>query len=290
MNFQMHLLPHQAAHARPLMNERRPRGRPRAFHDKTDQNTIQSLDRAMVILDRLAASGGMTLSEIATALDQSPATAYRVLTTLAGRAIVEQDPLQQTWHVGAGAFRIGSAFLRRTNLVERARPVMRALMEATGETANLGVEQGDMVLFVSQVETHESIRAFFPPGTRSPMHASGIGKALLAQFPEARVRAIAARGLPRFTDHTLTGAEALLADLAAVRSRGYAVDDEEKNDGMRCVAAPIFNATGEAVAGISISGPAARVTPARLPALGAEVRRAADTLSGALGAELRAAG
>jgi IclR family acetate operon transcriptional repressor len=290
MNFQMHLLPHQAAHARPLMNERRPRGRPRAFQDKTDQNTIQSLDRAMVILDRLAASGGMTLSEIATALDQSPATAYRVLTTLAGRAIVEQDPLQQTWHVGAGAFRIGSAFLRRTNLVERARPVMRALMEATGETANLGVEQGDMVLFVSQVETHESIRAFFPPGTRSPMHASGIGKALLAQFPEARVRAIAARGLPRFTDHTLTGAEALLADLAAVRSRGYAVDDEEKNDGMRCVAAPIFNATGEAVAGISISGPAARVTPARLPALGAEVRRAADTLSGALGAELRAAG
>jgi IclR family acetate operon transcriptional repressor len=272
------------------MNERRPRGRPRAFHDKTDQNTIQSLDRAMVILDRLAASGGMTLSEIATALDQSPATAYRVLTTLAGRAIVEQDPLQQTWHVGAGAFRIGSAFLRRTNLVERARPVMRALMEATGETANLGVEQGDMVLFVSQVETHESIRAFFPPGTRSPMHASGIGKALLAQLPEPRVRAIAARGLPRFTGHTLTGPEALLADLAAIRARGYAVDDEEKNDGMRCVAAAIFNATGEAAAGISISGPAARVTPARLATLGAEVRRAADSLSAALGAEPRAAG
>jgi IclR family acetate operon transcriptional repressor len=192
--------------------------------------------------------------------------------------------------VGAGAFRIGSAFLRRTNLVERARPVMRALMEATGETANLGVEQGDMVLFVSQVETHESIRAFFPPGTRSPMHASGIGKALLAQFPEPRVRAIAARGLPRFTGHTLTGPEALLADLAAIRARGYAVDDEEKNDGMRCVAAAIFNATGEAAAGISISGPAARVTPARLATLGAEVRRAADSLSGALGAEPRAAG
>jgi IclR family transcriptional regulator, acetate operon repressor len=271
------------------MLERRPRGRPRAFHDKTDQNTIQSLDRAMVILDRLASSGGMTLSEIASALDQSPATAYRVLTTLAGRSIVEQDPLQQTWHVGAGAFRIGSAFLRRTNLVERARPVMRALMEATGETANLGVEQGDMVLFVSQVETHESIRAFFPPGTRSPMHASGIGKALLAQYPEPRVRAIAARGLVRFTDHTLTGADALLADLADTRARGYSVDDEEKNDGMRCVAAPIFNATGEPVAGISISGPAARVTPARLPAFGAEVRRAADALSTALGAEPHAA-
>jgi IclR family transcriptional regulator, acetate operon repressor len=271
------------------MTERRPRGRPRAFHDKTDQNTIQSLDRAMVILDGLATSGGMTLSEIASRLDQSPATAYRVLVTLQTRAIVEHDPAAQTWHVGAGAFRMGSAFLRRTSIVERARPVMRALMDATGETANLGVEQGDMVLFVSQVETHESIRAFFPPGTRSPMHASGIGKALLAEYPEARVRRIAARGLERFTDRTRTGAEALLADLALTRARGFAVDDEEKNDGMRCVAAPIFNATGEPVAGISISGPSARVTPARIPAIGTEVRRAADALSTALGADPRAA-
>ena len=270
------------------MTERRPRGRPRAFHDKTDQNTIQSLDRAMMILDRLAGSGGMTLSEIAGELDQSPATAYRVLTTLQTRAIVEHDPAAQTWHVGAGAFRIGSAFLRRTSIVDRARPVMRALMEATGETANLGVEQGDMVLFVSQVETHESIRAFFPPGTRSPMHASGIGKALLSEYPEARVRRIAAQGLDRFTDRTRTDAAALLADLAETAARGYAVDDEEKNDGMRCVAAPIFNATGEPVAGISISGPSARVTPARIPAIGTEIRRAADALSTALGAEPRA--
>ena len=96
------------------MPQRRPRGRPRAFHDKTDQNTIQSLDRAMMILERLSASGGMTLSEIAGELDQSPATAYRVLTTLQTRGIVETDPAEQTWHVGAGAFRIGSAFLRRT--------------------------------------------------------------------------------------------------------------------------------------------------------------------------------
>ncbi len=265
------------------MTERRPRGRPRAFHDKTDQNTIQSLDRAMMILERLAQSGGMTLTEIATELDQSAATAYRVLTTLETRGIVESDPAQQTWHVGAGAFRIGSAFLRRTNIAERARPVMRALMEATGETANLGVEAGEMVLFVSQVETHESIRAFFPPGTRSPMHASGIGKALLAQYPEDRVRRIAARGLERFTGRSLTDPDALLDDLARIRTRGYSIDDEEKNAGMRCVAAPIFNATGEAVAGISISGPSARVTPERLAGIGIEVLRAAGELSAALG-------
>lgn len=263
---------------------KRGRGRPRAFHDKTEQNTIQSLDRAMMILETLGETGGMTLSELAAQLDQSPATAYRVLTTLETRGIVEIDQQRQTWHVGAGAFRIGSAFLRRTNLVERARPVMQRLMEVTGETANLGIENTRHVLFVSQVETHASIRAFFPPGTQSPMHASGIGKALLAQFDEPRLNAIVSEGLERFTPRTLTNASALLSDLAATRRRGYSIDDEERNEGMRCVAAPVFDATGVAVAGISISGPTARISEDRIAPFGENVRAAALELSRLLGA------
>ena len=145
--------------------ERRGRGRPRAFHDKTEQNTIQSLDRAMMILESLATSGGMTLTELSNRLEQSPATAYRVLTTLETRGIVELDGQSQTWHVGAGAFRIGSAFLRRTNLVERARPVMHALMEATGENPSRIVGEGFMpswspdgrrIAFVSDRVANES--------------------------------------------------------------------------------------------------------------------------------------
>ncbi len=266
------------------MAEKRPRGRPRAFHDKTEQNTIQSLDRAMLILETLAASGGLTLTELAGTLSQSPATAYRVLTTLQSRGIVELEGQAQTWHVGAGAYRIGSAFLRRTNLVERARPVMQGLMEATGETANLGVENSGSVLFVSQVETNASIRAFFPPGTQSPMHASGIGKALLAEFAEPRLNAVISAGLERFTERTLTNGSALLSDLAAIRCRGYAIDDEERNSGMRCVAAPVFDATGAAVAGLSISGPTARVAPERTADIGDQVRAAAAELSRLLGA------
>ncbi|MBT8454728.1 MAG: IclR family transcriptional regulator [Rhodobacteraceae bacterium] len=266
------------------MAEKRARGRPRAFHDKTEQNTIQSLDRAMLILETLASEGGSTLTELASRLDQSPATVYRVLTTLETRGIVELEAQSQSWHVGAGAFRIGSAFLRRTNLVERARPVMQALMEATGETANLGVVNGSNVLFVSQVETHETIRAFFPPGTQSPMHASGIGKALLAHFPEPRLNAIVSAGLEGFTPRTLTNASALLSDLSAARRRGYAIDDEERNEGMRCVAAPVFDATGAAIAGISISGPVGRVTTQRTGEFGAHVRDAAIALSRLLGA------
>ncbi|MCB1405860.1 MAG: helix-turn-helix domain-containing protein, partial [Rhodobacteraceae bacterium] len=97
------------------------RGRPRAFHDKTEQNTVRALDRAMSLLHRLAQSDGLTLSELAQAGGESPATVYRVLTTLAQHQMVEMDVHGQVWHVGPGAFRAGAAFLRRTNVVERAR-------------------------------------------------------------------------------------------------------------------------------------------------------------------------
>ncbi|MDE3120681.1 MAG: helix-turn-helix domain-containing protein, partial [Paracoccaceae bacterium] len=145
------------------MQAPRPRGRPKAFHDKTDQNTVQSLDRAMSLLKRLSESSGLTLSELAAESEQAPATVYRVLVTLQGHGMVEMEEPGQLWHVGAGSFRIGSSFLRRTKLAERARGPMQALMRATGETANLGVESRDEVLFLAQVETHEAIRAFFPP-------------------------------------------------------------------------------------------------------------------------------
>ncbi|RDC70957.1 IclR family transcriptional regulator [Rhodovulum sp. 12E13] len=268
---------------------RRPRGRPRAFSDKTEQNTIQSLDRAMGVLEGLAEAGAATLTELAGATGQSPATVYRVLVTLETRGIVELRAEDQTWAVGPRAFLIGSSFLRRASVVERARVPMRHLRDETGETANLGVPRGDEVMFVSQVETHASLRAFFPPGTLSPLHASGIGKALLAWFDAPRRAAYLAEAeLTRFTGHTITSPDALAEDLERIRVRGYALDDEEKAEGMRCVAAPVFDATGEAVAGLSVSGPVSRVTPDNAGRLGAQVARAAAELSAALGAPTRA--
>lgn len=269
------------------MAERRSRGRPRAFNDKRDQNTIQSLDRACGILAELASVQGLTLTELAGRLDQSPATVYRVLTTFEGHGLVELDPIQQTWHVGAGAFRIGSAFLRRTNIVERARPFMQVLVDATGETANLGIRQGGKVLFLSQVETNRSIRAFFPPGTMSPLHASGIGKALLSAMEDDAIRRLVREaGLEGFTPKTLTGTARLLEDIALARARGYALDDEERTVGMRCVAAAVTNAGGQAVAGLSVSGPVSRISEAAVRDFAAHVTAAARGLSAALGAPL----
>jgi IclR family transcriptional regulator, acetate operon repressor len=264
--------------------ERRTRGRPRAWADTTSQNQIKSLDRAMEVLERLSEMGGATLSDFAADLGQSPASVYRVLFTLEARGIVDFEPGSQSWHIGAGAFLIGSRFLRRTSLVERARPALRNLMEKTGETANLGIERNGQALFVSQVETHANMRAFFPPGTMSPMHASGIGKALLAQMDDARLAEIVSRhGLERFTRNTLTDYDALMADLAAARARGYAVDAEEKNDGMRCIAAPIFDMHGEAVAGLSISGPSARIPDTAIPELATSVIKAAQVVTVGIG-------
>lgn len=271
--------------AGPMQENPRKRGRPKSFSGNAAQTTIQSLDRALEVLDRLAASKGLTLTEIATDLDQSPATIYRVLATLEARAFVEMDPAAQAWHVGPMAFRLGSAFLRRSSVAERSRPVMHDLMQATGETSNLGIERQGEVMFVSQVETNESIRAFFPPGTLSPIHASGIGKALLSRHGEDQLnRYFRTCRQDSFTDKTITTPEALRQELERIRDQGYAYDDEERTVGMRCVAAPIVNLYGEAVAGISVSGPTHRMASERIAEIGELVRDAANTISRGLGA------
>jgi IclR family acetate operon transcriptional repressor len=264
----------------------RARGRPRSFHNTADTTLIQSLDRAMEVLKVVAGANGLSLTEIAQASGQAASTAYRILITLEKHRIVQFDEPAQLWYIGLEAFRIGSSFLSRTRIIEQSRPVMQRIMAATGETANLAVIDQGQVIFVSQVETHEPIRAFFRPGTRGPIHASGIGKALLAFMPWSQVEALVARApFHAFTEKTITSRETLIAEIETIRARGWAVDDEEGTPGMRCVAAPIFNQLGEAVAGISVSGPAFRVTPPRDAEYGALVHAAAEEITGTIGGQ-----
>jgi IclR family acetate operon transcriptional repressor len=265
-------------------NEKRRRGRPRAFNQPAEPNAVQSLDRALRILAIVAEADGLSLSEVATRSELAASTAYRMLTTLQSHGMVEFAETEQLWSVGVEAYRIGSAFLRSRRLVDRARTAMQGLMESTGETANLGVAEDDCVVFVSQVETHQAIRAFFRPGTRSPFHASGIGKAILAYLTPERLETIIDRtGLESFTERTLSNRDRLGIDLREIRKRGWSVDDEERYPGMRCVAAAIFNEFAEPVGGISISGPTVRVTRERLAAIGPEVREAAATVTKMIG-------
>lgn len=259
---------------------RRARGRPRTVEPEAQGATVQALDRAVVLLRALAREGKATLSDLAAQTEMPPSSAHRLLATLAAHGLVEFADATQEWMIGVEAFRIGSAFVQRSNLVDVSREVMRRLVDETGETANLAIADDGEVVFLSQVDTQNPIRAFFRAGTRVHMHSSGIGKALLAEFAPRRVEQIVAlRGLPAFTAKTLSTPDALRADLEETRRRGWSLDDEERFDGMRCIAAPIFNAYGEPVAGVSISGPAVRFGDRALAGLGARVRRAADDIT-----------
>lgn len=268
----------------PSPRRKRARGRPRGFHSEPESKTIQSLDRALVILETLAQKDAITLTELAERAGQAATTTYRALSTFQRHGIVEFEEDGQTWKIGPGAFRIGSVFLNRTNILSATRPIMQRLMRETGETANLGVERDGKVMFISQVETPQTIRAFFPPGTLSAMHGSGIGKVLLACGPPERARAILEKqGMAPLTKRTITDIDAMMQELAAIRARGFGVDDEEANEGMRCVAAPVLNAYGEPVAGLSVSGPAFRLRRGRIGEVGRIVQALAAEATRAMG-------
>lgn len=247
-------------------------------------SSVQVLDRSLTLLDLVASSDGAVLTELSDQSGMAPSTVHRLLTSLAGHGMVTHDAETGAWTIGLKAFEIGNAFLRFRKLGTISRPFLKQLMERSGETANIGIEDGGDVVFISQVESHAPMRAFFRPGRRGPIHASGIGKAILSTWPDGDIeRLLSPRPLARFTEKTRDSLPKLLADLEIIRARRWSIDDEEHTLGMRCLAAPIFNEYGEAIAGISISGPAVRLPDATLAELGPAVRAAADDLTRAMG-------
>jgi IclR family acetate operon transcriptional repressor len=245
---------------------------------------VQALERALALLMALARSDRASLTELSLRSGIPASSAHRLLMTMQADRFVAFDDTTGDWSIGVEAFRTGSSFVRRNQVTEVARDTMRGLVEQTGESANIAMPDRGEVVFVGQVESTQPIRAFFAPGVRTPMHASGIGKALLATMPRAKAeRTLLATGLRAFTPRTLASPQALFEDLDRIRDRGWSVDDEERNLGMRCVAAPIFNAYGEAVAGISVSGPSGRIDADRVGEFGPMVRRAAATVTEGIG-------
>lgn len=267
---------------------KRPRGRPRNNDASRPASVVQALDRGLHILKHLAAQdGGVTLTNLALTAGSAPSSVHRTLITLQKHGFAEFDEVHQTWAIGLESFRVGSAYLSRTSLVKIATEVLYGLSAKTGETANLAIADDGDVVFLSQVETHHAIRAFFRPGTRSHMHASGIGKALLSHYPKKEIeRVLHKKGLPVFTSKTLSTPQALFDDLASIREQAWAFDDEEHYEGMRCIAAAIFDANKKPVAGLSISGPSVRLTDKKVAELARHVRDAAHQVTRAIGGDL----
>ncbi|MBN8953368.1 MULTISPECIES: HTH-type transcriptional regulator BhcR [unclassified Rhizobium] len=270
-------------------NREKTRGRPgRKPAENAAASSVQVLDRSLKLLELVAEADGAVLTDLADQSAMAPSTVHRLLTSLAQHGMVAHDSETGAWTIGVKAFEIGTAYLRFRKLGTISRPFLKQLMEASGETANIAIEEDGDVVFISQAESHAPMRAFFRPGRRGPIHASGIGKAILSTWANSQIEALlGGRSLQHFTDKTRDTLPMLIRDMDEIRSRGWSIDDEEHTLGMRCVAAPIFNEYGEAIAGISISGPAVRLPDEKVAALGPIVRTAAEELTKVMGGRMK---
>ncbi|MGK0398092.1 MAG: IclR family acetate operon transcriptional repressor [Gammaproteobacteria bacterium] len=261
------------------------RGRPPGPNSKASDGKNQSLVRAMTLLERLPlAPTGMNLTDLSQQLGMPSATTYRLLSTFEEMGYVEHDSTLGLWFIGLKTFSVGNAFLNRRDFIASSRPYMRRLVQQCGETVTLGVIDDGEAVYVGQVQSSEMMRVIVKLGSRTPIHASGIGKTLLASMTEKGVSNILQRkGLARFTDHTIDNLTDLRKELTHIRKLGYALDDEERAIGLRCVAATIFDENGVALAALSLSGPKARITDSRLTDLGAATRQMADEVTEAIG-------
>lgn len=267
--------------------KRRSVGRP-AGATKASGGHSQSLVRGLTLLEYLAASPlGMALSELSEQADLAPSTTHRLLQALQSQGFVTQESEQGLWRIDVKTFRIGNSFLEARDVVAKSRPFLRRLTAETGETANLGIRDGATAVFLAQNESPQMMRMITRLGSRAPLHASGVGKALLAWMSEEERDALLAGGyeLARVTENTRYQVDSLLVEMAAIRAQGFACDREEHAIGLHCVAACIFDEHATPLAAISVSGPMARIPEDRLLALGALVRRTADDITLQMGGQ-----
>ena len=249
------------------------------------RDSVQSIERALDLLESLADGGEVGVTDLASRTGLVPSTAHRLLHTLAQRGYVAQSTETGRYLLGYKLVEVASGMeRRRSRLRAVARPHLEGIKRATGETVNLVVIDADRVVYVDQVEGTHSVRMFTAVGTTAPAHTTAAGKAIMAREPRGVVAALHAdrRPLERLTPRTLVTFDALLDEFERIRRRGYAIDQEEHEEGVGCVAAAIFDHTGRPCAAISVSGPSARLLPITAQ-LGALLIEHAGHVSAALG-------
>ncbi|MGH3318581.1 MAG: IclR family transcriptional regulator [Streptosporangiaceae bacterium] len=244
-------------------------------------HTVRTVDRAIDLLELMCDVGGeMGLSELSAASGLPLPTTHRLMRTLTSRGLARREPSSRNYALGPRLIRLGEAAGRM--LGDWAKPYLAELVEATGETANLAMFDGDEAVYVAQAPSRHAMRMFTEVGRRVMPHCTGVGKALLSQLPDAEVRELLRRtGMPSQTPHTIADMDALLGELEHVRGRGFALDDGEQEVGVRCVAVPVLGAP--TMAAISVSGPATRLTETTweqiAPVMKSTAARLADALT-----------
>lgn len=258
-----------------------PRKRPGRTRS-AEPEAVRTLERGLNVLRVLGEQRAATLSEVARHAGLSASTTYRLLQTLRQQGFAHEDA--GIWQVGIQTFVTGRAYAELDGLVAAARSEMETLVAETGETVNLAVLQAPDVMYVHQVEGRGLMRMFTQIGARSPLYCTGAGKVLLAWRNEGDIAALVGAGpYPAYTAHTLTSLVAYQAELTQVRQLGYALDNEEREDGVRCLAVPIRGVGGTIAAAMSLSAPASRLSDERVGELSNKLLASARDIAVRLG-------
>jgi DNA-binding IclR family transcriptional regulator len=246
---------------------------------------VRALERALDILDAFSlAESQLSLTAIAARVGLAKSTTTRLLSVLEERGYLERSPETERYGIGVRAFEVGSVYIQTTTIEAEAEPALRRLARECQQTANLGILSRGEVVHLAVVAPDRPIRYYATVGQRESAHCTGLGKVLLATLDDGQLdEIIAARGLPRRTEYTITAPAQLRAQLARVRAAGFALDEEEAFPGLKCVAAPIRDHKGRTVAALSVSGPAPEFAPDALGRYTAAVLRAAGEVSARLG-------
>ena len=245
---------------------------------------VQVLDRAVAILELLSnTSKEMSLGELTSAIGLHKSTVHRLLMVMESHRLVDKSALHGHYRLGMRLFELGSLAVANLNLRERARPRLEWLVAQTGETVHLCVLDRNEMLYIDKLEPERSVRLATKIGRRVGIHCSAVGKAVLACMTGPSARALlGGLELPQYTPHTITVLEELLLEVDRTRERGYAMDNEEHEEGVRCLAAPIVDENGKPVAAISISGPSFRFSETSSASYAEALRGVAQELSAKL--------
>jgi IclR family KDG regulon transcriptional repressor len=247
---------------------------------------IQAIERAVSILNAFSPEDPeLGVTELAERLGLHKSTVHRFMVNLDAAGLVERNPRTGRYRLGLRIFELGGLVMQQMNLWDEALPFLEGLVHDTGETGHLAVLDGGEAIYIERVEARRALRVPSAIGRGYPAHATNLGKVLLADLSRERVEAIVAeRGLAAYTPHTITDLPRLEAELERIRALGYAVDNEEYDEGLRCIGAPVRDHSGHVVAALGIGGPVTRITPDRVDPLAELVMTAARGLSRRLGA------
>lgn len=250
-----------------------------------EQRRAGTLSTGLDILEVLAsASNGLGVTELAEQVGSDKGNVHRLLKVLQERGYVEQSESTRRYHASVQLVALSGRLLRSLDLIEIARPVLQRLREATGESVHLAKANRSGGVYIAQERNSARVSVETEIGSRPILHATATGKALLAATRN-RLDGLVTEPLDAYTPRTITDIDRLRRDLDRVVERGYAIDDEELNIGVRCVAAPVFDMYGTTVGCIGLSGPSTRVTMKALPQLGTAIREAARQITAGIGGE-----